>query len=262
MKPSMIIVLLCISLHSTAQKRDSLRFLEFSPIFTNKVNDMPFETRIKGDPYLWFANGYATDLQPLNQSFYTVGLLSKWYSRTNKKALLSFEMGYAYSRYEGSFTYTHVSGSPYFGSSNIVESEKIITNYGSLKVGFARAIFIDSKQRLVLMPDFLFGFEVETYDGTTQFKSGEVTYDDEMYPALFYAQVGLGGQMDIKLNYRLNEYVGLGLTLRNVLRAYGVSKSELDAETNVITSDFADVSIGKVDMPRLSLIWYLKPKRK
>lgn len=260
MKQSILCLLLCLGAQCIAQTGDSLRFIELIPLFSNRVSDGQYDSRIKEEELMKYDDAYVTNRHPLEQSFYNVGFIGKWYTAIGTNKLMSFEMGYAHNEYNGSLKYNLVNFTTY-STTPMVEREKIKGNWASLKTGVARCYYLVPNRKMMFMPEFLVGGDYEGYDRNLRVESGENPNAYAELPSEFHYRLRFGAQIDFKLNYRMTDYIGVGLTLRNVAGLYMVGTYEgvglLEKE-----SSGSDISIGELDRPLLTFTCYLKPKKK
>jgi hypothetical protein len=69
-----------------------------------------------------------------------------------------------------------------------------------------------------------------------------------------------GEQLGLKLNYKLTERIGLGLTIANLIEVYWNTSMTNHGFTGETTTERFDISVGKVQWPRMSILFFLKEK--
>lgn len=256
MKTLPLMVLACGSFACVAQEKTSPRFIEFVPQFTNSVSDMPYAIELKNDRVIDDDYAYVTHRDPLKQSYYKVGLVTRIYSKTKTRTRLSLEMGFVKDQYNGSMTYTWYKPGPNGFERTITDSEKSDGYRFSLKFGLSQWYNLNEKGSLTLAPEVFLGFDGAGVKSETAIDAYTVNGELPFHSA---DQWRAGGQVDVKLNYRLSSHFGVGLTLRNVVALYDVRSSEVRGSESR-EWNHVEFSIGKVQLPQLALIWYMGKK--
>jgi hypothetical protein len=259
MKLFILPLMMVCCLHTIAQKRDTLRFFECTPVYSNRTSDMPYDFALKNDRRILFDDASVTDRKALSQSYQEIGLMGRWYYTSRTNWLISYGLGFLSNVYNGSISYRVYKPQPYGFDRTVTDREQIKGYWFALTMGVSKAFYIDSRNKLVLIPEFVYGLNGKGY--TTEVDVDAYETGTDITASGNFDQVGLGGQLDLKMNYRLSNHFGLGLTLEHLTQVYFYARQGSAAYING-EQEKVEFAIGKLAPPRFSLIVFIDRKEK
>jgi hypothetical protein len=235
-----------------AAQNDKRLFMELTPMFSNNVKHMPVENKLKNDIHI--GNDQNEEQDVLDQSFYTSGLTTRFYFSSKTTWVFSVLMDYTAADYTGSIRYR-----PYdpYNDAWYTDTEKIGSITYDLGIGIGKQYYLDQRQRLVFLPELLIDLNGGFYDRLFETSS----YTHSAQPNESGDRSAVGGRFNLKLNYRMTDYLGIGLSLNNITSIYAVNSSTTYGSVTA-KRNYGEVTIAKTGLPRLSLVLYLDQKKK